>query len=97
MGFAFALRSTASRPSSSFSAEKMDLVISDIQMPRLDGFGLLEEMKRDPRLAQIPVIVVSSVDGSEEQERGLSLGADAYIVKRRFDHQELLKVVRQVL
>ncbi|HEY5313672.1 MAG TPA: response regulator [Pirellulales bacterium] len=78
-------------------AEKFDLVISDIQMPRLDGFGLLEEMKRDPRLARTPVIVVSSVDGSEDQERGLRLGADAYIVKRRFDHQELLKVVRQVL
>ncbi|HEX3655540.1 MAG TPA: response regulator [Pirellulales bacterium] len=78
-------------------AEKMDLVISDIQMPRLDGFGLLEAVKRDPRLARIPVIIVSSVDGSEDQARGLRLGADAYIVKRRFDHQELLKVVRQVL
>jgi two-component system chemotaxis sensor kinase CheA len=78
-------------------AEKIDLVISDIQMPRLDGFGLLEEIKRDPRLARTPVIIVSSVDGREDQERGLSLGADAYIVKRRFDHQELLTAVRQVL
>lgn len=78
-------------------SEKIDLVISDIQMPRLDGFGLLEEIKRDQRLARIPVIVVSSVDGTEDQERGLRLGADAYIVKRRFDHQELLKTVKQIL
>ncbi|HEX3726522.1 MAG TPA: response regulator, partial [Pirellulales bacterium] len=78
-------------------SEKIDLVISDIQMPRLDGLGLLEEIKRDPRLARIPVIIVSSLDSSEDQERGLSLGADAYIVKRRFDHQELLKVVQQIL
>jgi two-component system chemotaxis sensor kinase CheA len=76
---------------------KIDLVISDIQMPRLDGFGLLEAIKRDPGLSSIPVIIVSSVDGSEDQQRGLRLGADAYIVKRKFDHQELLKVVQQIL
>ncbi|HEV3342187.1 MAG TPA: response regulator [Pirellulales bacterium] len=78
-------------------SDKIDLVISDIQMPRLDGFGLLRAIKQDQRLARTPVIMVSSVDGAEEQERGLSLGADAYIVKRRFDHQELLRVVQQVL
>ena len=79
------------------NSEKIDLVITDIQMPRLDGFGLLEAIKRDQRTARIPVIIVSSVDGSQDQERGLSLGAEAYIVKRRFDHQELLKTVRQIL
>ena len=54
-------------------------------MPRLDGFGLLEEMKGDPRLARIPVIIVSSVENPEDQARGLTLGADAYVVKRKFD------------
>ena len=74
-----------------------DLVITDIQMPRLDGFGLLEQMKKDPRLAHIPVIVVTSLERREEQERGLALGADAYIMKRKFDHEELLQTVRQML
>jgi two-component system chemotaxis sensor kinase CheA len=78
-------------------SDKIDLVISDIQMPRLDGFGLLEEMKRDSRLARIPVIVVSSVDNQADQERGLRLGADAYIVKKKFDHQDLLKTIQQIL
>jgi two-component system chemotaxis sensor kinase CheA len=78
-------------------AEKADLVISDLQMPRLDGFGLLETMKKDPSLARIPVIVVSSLDRPEDQERGLSLGADAYIVKRKFDQGELLATIRQIL
>ncbi len=73
------------------------LVISDLQMPRLDGFGLLEEMKRDPRLAKIPVVFVSSVENPEDQTRGLTLGADAYIVKRKFDQQELLETIRQIL
>lgn len=73
------------------------LVISDLQMPRLDGFGLIEEMKRDPRLARIPVIFVSSVENPEDQARGMTLGADAYIVKRKFEQQQLLDTIRQVL
>ena len=74
-----------------------DLVISDIQMPRLDGFGLLQALKKDPRLERIPVIMVTSLDRPEDQERGLSLGAGAYIVKRKFDQAELLSAIRQVL
>jgi two-component system chemotaxis sensor kinase CheA len=78
-------------------AEKVDLVVSDIQMPRLDGFGLLQAMKEDPKLHRIPVIVVTSLERSEDQERGLTLGADAYIVKRKFDQAELLAAIRQIL
>lgn len=77
--------------------ELPDLVITDIQMPRLDGFGLLEEMKKNQRLARVPVIVVTSMERREDQERGLALGADAYIVKRKFDHQELLAAIRQIV
>ena len=78
-------------------AEKVDLVISDIQMPRLDGFGLLQALKKDPGLDRIPVIMVTSVDRPEDQERGLSLGAGAWIVKRKFDQAELLSAIGQIL
>jgi two-component system chemotaxis sensor kinase CheA len=78
-------------------ARPADLVIADIQMPRMDGFTLLAEIKKDQRLAQTPVIIVSSLERKEEQERGLALGADAYIVKRKFDQQELLAAIRQIL
>jgi two-component system chemotaxis sensor kinase CheA len=78
-------------------AEKADLVIADIEMPRLDGFGLIDAMKKDRNLQRIPVIVVSSVERREDQERGLALGADAYIVKRRFDQEELLAAIRQII
>ncbi len=74
-----------------------DLVISDIEMPRLDGFGLLEEMKQQPQLANVPVILVTSRDRQEDQQRGLELGAEAYIVKRKFDHQDLLNTIQQIL
>jgi two-component system chemotaxis sensor kinase CheA len=77
--------------------ERADLVIADIEMPRLNGFGLIGAMKKDPELEKIPVIIVSSVERREDQERGLALGADAYIVKRRFDQEELLAAIRQIL
>jgi two-component system chemotaxis sensor kinase CheA len=54
-------------------------------------------MKKNTRFAQIPVIVVTSMSRREDQERGLALGADAYIVKRKFDHDELLKTIRQII
>lgn len=82
---------------SQLRAELPDLVITDVQMPRLDGFGLLERMKQDARLARVPVIVVSSLEKRADQERGLALGADAYVVKRKFDHEELLQIIRQIL
>ena len=78
-------------------AEKADLVITDLQMPRMDGFELLAAMKKDSDLDRIPVIVVSSLDRREDQERGLKLGADAYVIKRKFDQQELLATIRQIL
>jgi two-component system chemotaxis sensor kinase CheA len=77
--------------------EPADLVIADIEMPRLNGFGLIEAMKQDRKLKTIPVIIVSSVERREDQERGLALGADAYIVKRKFDQEELLTAIRQIL
>jgi two-component system chemotaxis sensor kinase CheA len=78
-------------------AEKADLIVTDIQMPRLDGFGLLQALKADSDLCRIPVIVVSSLEGSEDRERGLLLGADAYVVKRTFDQTDLLYTIRQMI
>jgi two-component system chemotaxis sensor kinase CheA len=77
--------------------ERADLVITDIQMPRLDGYGLLEEIKKDRHLADIPVIVVTSMESREDQQRGLLLGADAFVVKRKFDQRELLETIRQIV
>ncbi len=78
-------------------AEKADLVIADVQMPRMDGFELLEAIKKDRNLTQIPVIVLTSLGRREDCERGLKLGAEAYIVKKKFDQEELLAAIRQIL
>jgi two-component system chemotaxis sensor kinase CheA len=63
----------------------------------MDGFELLETLKGRKETASIPVILVTSLEARQDQERGLSMGADAYIVKRKFDQRELLAVVRQIL
>lgn len=78
-------------------AHGADLVITDVMMPRMDGLELLASLKKDSALSAIPVIMVTSMERREDQERGLSLGADAYIVKRKFDQRELLETIRQIL
>lgn len=76
---------------------RADLVVTDIEMPRMDGFDLLREMKRDRDLREIPVVLVTSLGSAEHQRRGLSLGADAYVVKHRFDQTDLLDTIGQLL
>jgi len=75
----------------------VDLVITDVAMPRMDGFQLVEEMKRNRFLRDLPVIIVSSLDRKEDRERGLAVGADAYVVKQKFEQQNLLEVIRQII
>lgn len=74
-----------------------DLIISDIAMPRLDGFGLTQRIRSDPRTARIPVILVTSLDSLEDKSRGIEVGADAYIVKSRFDQGNLLDTITQLI
>ena len=96
-GFNVIVAIDGSEALSKLRSEEIDLVISDIQMPRMDGLTLLQEMKKDERFAKLPVILVTSMNRAEDQERGLSLGADAYLVKQRFDHQSLLETIKQLL
>lgn len=75
----------------------IDLIVSDVEMPHMDGFTLLQSVKGDPRTAALPFILVTSRDAEEDRARGLRLGADAYIVKTRFDQGELLEGIRRLL
>lgn len=77
--------------------EDVDLIISDVEMPRMDGFTLLQTVKGNPMTSDLPVILVTSRASDEDRERGLDLGADAYIVKTRFDQNELLAGIRRLL
>jgi two-component system chemotaxis sensor kinase CheA len=77
--------------------QPIELIISDIDMPRLDGFGLTAEIRRDDRLRRIPVVLVTSLEAQEHRERGVAVGADAYIVKSGFDQGQLLDTVSRLL
>jgi two-component system chemotaxis sensor kinase CheA len=74
-----------------------NLIVSDINMPRLDGFDLTHRIKQDSRYADIPVILVTSLDSPADKARGIEVGADAYIVKSRFDQGSLLETIEQLI
>ncbi|OGV96298.1 hypothetical protein A2W24_06220 [Microgenomates group bacterium RBG_16_45_19] len=74
-----------------------DLIISDIAMPRLDGFELTKRLKDDERTGRVPVILVTSLDSPEDKARGIEVGADAYIVKSSFDQTNLLETIEQLI
>lgn len=77
--------------------ESFDLIIADMEMPEMNGIELIRYIKQDKRFNETPVIIVTSLDTSEDKTRGLEAGADAYIVKSRFDQQSLLTTVRQII
>jgi two-component system chemotaxis sensor kinase CheA len=74
-----------------------DLVVSDIQMPRMNGFELTQTVKSSDDLGHLPLILVTSLESQDDRERGLEAGADAYIVKSAFDQDDLLATIRQLL
>ncbi len=78
-------------------SETVDLVLADVEMPRLDGFGLVEALRGDAVLGKLPVILMTSRGAADDVARGLKLGASAYLTKQKFDQRELLKTVGQLL
>jgi two-component system, chemotaxis family, sensor kinase CheA len=74
-----------------------DLVLTDIEMPNMDGFALTEAIRADPTLANIPVLILSSRSSAADRQRGLDVGADGYIQKSGFDEASLLSAVNRLL
>jgi len=74
-----------------------DLICTDLNMPVMDGFMLIENIKKNDDIANIPIIVISSNENEEEQNRALGLGANRYIVKNSFDNHNLLEAVYSLI
>jgi two-component system sensor histidine kinase and response regulator WspE len=74
-----------------------DLVVTDIDMPRLDGIELLQLIRKDNRLKSLPVMIVSYKDRQEDRSRGLEAGADYYLTKASFHDETLLQVVTDLI
>ena len=77
--------------------DAIELVVSDVEMPNLDGIGLCERIRATASTASLPVILVTSLDEPAQRARGLEAGADAYLTKSSFDQDTLLDTVRMLL
>lgn len=74
-----------------------DLIVTDVEMPRLDGFSLTERLRADERYREVPIVIVTSREKDEDKRRGITVGANAYIVKGAFDQSNLLETVRSLI
>lgn len=74
-----------------------DLVVSDVEMPRMDGFDLTSKIRSDKQFAELPVVLVTALGSREHRERGIDVGANAYIVKSSFDQGNLLETIRRLI
>jgi len=77
--------------------ERFDIVVSDVDMPRMSGFDLTAKIRADKALSELPVVLVTALESREHRERGIDVGANAYIVKSSFDQSNLLEVIRKLL
>lgn len=74
-----------------------DLLVSDVDMPHLDGCELTARVRADQTLAELPVVLVTTLDSAADRERGADAGANAYLVKSGFDQDNLLQVIGRLL
>ncbi len=79
------------------SVKKYDLLVTDIDMPRMNGFELTLKVRADKRWKDMPVIVVSARQKDEDRRKGIESGADAYILKKEFDQGNLLDTIQRLI
>jgi two-component system, chemotaxis family, sensor kinase CheA len=72
-------------------------VVSDVEMPRMDGFALTEAIRNSKRLQKIPVILVTALETEPDRMRGLDAGANAYLPKSGFDQTSLIQAIEQLV
>jgi two-component system chemotaxis sensor kinase CheA len=78
-------------------SEHFDLLVSDVDMPRMNGFELTAKTRAEKGLAELPVVLVTALESREDRERGIEVGANAYIVKSSFDQSNLLSVMSRLI
>ena len=77
-------------------SERFDLVVSDVDMPRMNGFELTQRIRADETLQDLPVVLVSALEAREDKERGIEVGANAYVVKSSFEQSNLLEIIHRL-
>jgi CheY-like chemotaxis protein len=77
--------------------EKFDLVISDVLMPRMDGFELVARLRREKGYKEVPSIIVTTRESDEDKRKGMESGANAYLLKSDFTSEGLLETMERLL
>jgi two-component system chemotaxis sensor kinase CheA len=77
--------------------EGADIVLSDVEMPRMNGFELTRAIRQSPRFSKLPVVLLTALESEEDRRRGLDAGADAYLVKGAFDQRQLVDTIAELL
>ena len=78
-------------------SEDFDLVVTDIEMPRMSGFELTSKIREDIDLADMPVILVTTLDSDQDKQRGMEAGANAFIVKSSFEKSNLVDTINRLI
>ncbi len=81
---------------SKMNAEKFSLVVTDMEMPKLNGLEFTKRIKASERLKDTPVIMLTSLGSEENIQQGMDAGADAYLVKTKFDRKDLLQIIKRL-
>jgi two-component system chemotaxis sensor kinase CheA len=76
---------------------EFDLIVSDVDMPRMNGFELITKIRNDLKLREVPVVLVTALGSQDDRERGIEVGADAYIIKSSFDQTNLLEIIKKLI
>lgn len=76
---------------------EFDIIVSDVDMPKMNGFELTLKIKNDKKLSEIPVVLITALESREDRERGIEVGADAYIIKSSFDQSNLLEIIKKLI
>ena len=74
-----------------------DLVLLDVVLPKMDGFEILEDLRKNDRTKDLPVILLTNLGQKPDIERGVKLGADDYIIKAHYTPSEVVEKIKQVL
>jgi two-component system chemotaxis sensor kinase CheA len=80
-----------------FLNEHFDLVVSDVEMPRMNGFELTAKIREDKKHSDLPIILVTALETADDKQRGMEVGANAYIVKSSFEKSNLIDTIQRLI
>lgn len=96
-GFKVTIATDGERGLKAIQNKKPDLVLLDILLPKMDGFAILQTIKKDPETKKIPVILLTNLGQKEDVQKGLNLGAADYLIKAHFNPAETVEKVKKIL